>query len=70
MSGHCIQPQGMCRCIGRAIGPSCNFWSEPDYLKGRTKTSAAPVPPLFVNINKTHDYPACAIFRGGNCTCD
>lgn len=21
-------------------------------------------------VDKTHDYPACAIFRGGRCTCD
>lgn len=31
---------------------------------------ALPAPGAADQADKIHDYPACAIFRGGRCTCD
>lgn len=38
------------------------------YADGVTATGPAPLPAQSPAIS--HDYPACAVFRGGKCSCD
>lgn len=38
------------------------------YADGTVATGPAPLPAQSPVV--THDYPACATFRGGKCTCD
>lgn len=42
------------------------------YSDGTTATGRAPLPPVSPaqQARVQHDYPACATFRGGKCTCD